>query len=250
MRAGVATGPSPRGAGRPRRDVRPIEWLGDGLRVLDQTSLPVEECWIDVRTVDELVAAIRRLAVRGAPLLGVAAGYGMALAAMASEAGTARGVCRDLRRSANQLVRSRPTAANMGWAVARAIGAAGSAGTADDARAAVVAEATTIAEEDEASCRAIGELGAELIPDGRNVLTHCNTGALATAGIGTALGIIRTAHERGKRLHVWVGETRPLFQGARLTAWELHRLRIPMTLISDGAAGSMMARGSVDVVVV
>jgi len=150
------------------------------------------------------------------------------------------------------LVDSRPTAVNLGWAVHRVLGAAdaAAAGSAEAVRVIVVAEAERILLEDEASCKAIGEAGAPLIPIGASVLTHCNTGALATAGIGTALGVIRVAHERGMRPHVLVDETRPLLQGARLTAWELHRLAIPMTLIADNAAGSLMARGAVDMVIV
>ena len=243
------------GAGPSKRraaDIRALEWTGNSLRLLDQTSLPRDERWLEVTRVEDVASAIRRLVVRGAPLLGVTAGFGLALAALESKAATGRGVVSDVRRAGDLLVRSRPTAVNLGWAVGRALEAAEAAASdrPDDVRAAVVAKAERILREDEASCRAIAEAGAPLIPNGASVLTHCNTGALATAGIGTALGVIRVAHERGGGLNVLVDETRPLLQGARLTAWELHRLGIPMTLVTDNAAGSLMARGAVDVVIV
>jgi methylthioribose-1-phosphate isomerase len=233
-------------------DVRALEWTGHSLRLLDQTALPGDERWLEITQVDDVVSAIRRLAVRGAPLLGVTAGFGLVLAALGSEKATAREVVEDIRRAGDVLVRSRPTAVNLGWAVSRVLEAAEGAapGRPEEVRAAVVAEAERILREDEASCLAIGEAGAPLIPEGASIMTHCNTGALATAGIGTALGVIRVAHERGGGPHVLVDETRPLLQGARLTAWELQRLGIPMTLVTDNAAGSLMARGAVDVVVV
>jgi len=229
-----------------------VEWLGDPLRVLDQTALPLEERRLDLLDVDEVAGAIRRLAVRGAPLLGVTAAFGVALAAVRSTEGSARGLCRDLRRAGKRLVASRPTAVNVAWAVERVLGAAEAAagGGREAVAASAVSEARAIEREDEASCLAIGRFGAALVPEDANVLTHCNTGALATGGIGTALGVIRTAHEDGRRLHVLVGETRPILQGARLTAWELRGLGIPMTLIADSAAGSLMARGGVDLVIV
>jgi methylthioribose-1-phosphate isomerase len=198
------------------------------------------------------------MAVRGAPLLGIAAGYGMALAATASHARGPGGLLRDLERAGRILKASRPTAANISWAVDRVTEAAERAARSDAkgregvdlVRRVVVDEATRIALEDEASCEAIGRVGAELLPERANVLTHCNTGALATGGWGTAQGVIVAAHQSGKGIHVWVDETRPVLQGARLTAWELQRWGVPMTLVADGAAGSLMARGLVDAVVV
>jgi methylthioribose-1-phosphate isomerase len=233
-------------------EVVPLEWLGDRLRLLDQTLLPGQERYLDAIGPDEVGEQIRRLAVRGAPLLGIAAGFGMVLAANGSTARTPEGLLGDLRRAAVLLVASRPTAVNLAWAVERVTAAARAAAPqgCQAMREAVMHEARSIAEEDEASCRIIGALGADLVPAEANVLTHCNTGALATGGIGTALGVIRVAHEQGKRIHVWVGETRPVMQGARLTAWELQRLRIPMTLVADTAPGSLMAKGMVDLVVV
>jgi methylthioribose-1-phosphate isomerase len=178
----------------------------------------------------------------------------MALAAARSSASTAIGLLRDLERAGRRLRASRPTAVNIGWAVDRLIGSARRSSAArasvDAVRHAVIDEAALIAVEDEASCAAIGRFGVGLVPDRSNVLTHCNTGALATGGIGTAQGVILQAHRSGKRLHVWVDETRPVLQGARLTAWELQRCGIPMTLITDTAAGSLMARGLVDVILV
>jgi methylthioribose-1-phosphate isomerase len=231
--------------------MKAVEWADGVLMILDQTRLPHQEVVIEARTVEEVTAAIRTLAVRGAPLLGIAAAYGMALAARAP-ARTAMRTLRELERAATALVGSRPTAVNIAWAVDRVLRSARAAetGGVDRIRQAVTEEAKRIAWEDEASCLAIGRLGADLLPPVGNVLTHCNTGALATGGVGTAQGMIVTAHRGGKRLHVWVGETRPLLQGARLTAWELQRLGVPMTLVADTAAGSLMARGLVDAVVV
>jgi methylthioribose-1-phosphate isomerase len=234
------------------RPIKPVEWRHGKLRILDQTKLPHRERYIEAADVEAVVDAIRNLAVRGAPLLGVAAGFGMALAAERSPARSPAGLLRDLDRAARALNESRPTAVNVAWAVERickvARGAAGSGPKA--IRAAVLEEAFRIAAEDERSCTAIGMAGADLVPDPANILTHCNTGALATGGWGTAQGVIVAAHRAGKKLHVWVDETRPILQGARLTTWELKRLGIPHTLIADSAAGSLMARRLVDVVVV
>jgi methylthioribose-1-phosphate isomerase len=233
--------------------VHAIEWRDGTVRILDQTKLPGAESYLDLRGADDVARAIRALAVRGAPLLGIAAAYGLALAAARSSAGGPRGLLRDLARAERRLLASRPTAVNIRWALARARAAAEAAaigGEAEAVRFAVLQEAHLIAREDELSCRAIGERGARLIPAGANVLTHCNTGGLATGGTGTALGVILAAHRGGKRVHVWVSETRPLLQGSRLTAWELGRFAVPHSVIVDGAAGSLMARGMVDVVVV
>jgi methylthioribose-1-phosphate isomerase len=233
--------------------MRAVEWTGGSLRILDQTRLPGEEVVIEAFGVQDVATAIHRLAIRGAPLLGLAAAYGMALAVLRSAAPGATEILDDLERAGAVLMGSRPTAANIGWAVRRTLGAAQAAaqtGGADAIRQVVVEEAHRIALEDEASCEAIARHGAELLPGSGNVLTHCNTGALATGGSGTAQGMIVAASRSGKRLHVWVDETRPVLQGSRLTAWELQRAGVPMTLVADTAAGSLMARGLVDVVVV
>ena len=207
-----------------------IEWCDGGVRLIDQRRLPAELTFIEARTVDDLCDAIRTLAVRGAPALGVAGAMGIALASVT-------GV--PLDDAASRLVATRPTAVNLAWGV-------------EQARNAVdpVGEACRLAADDVARNRRLGAWGASLLPPGGRVLTHCNAGALACAGYGTALGVIRAAHEAGRRPAVWVDETRPVLQGARLTAWELDRLGIPATLVADVMAGSLMAGGLVDCVVV
>jgi methylthioribose-1-phosphate isomerase len=210
----------------------------DEVRLLDQRLLPGEETWLALTSADEVAGAIRTLAVRGAPAIGVAAAYGLAVEAR-------RGASPErLRAAAELLARARPTAVNLEWAVrrmSRRIG--GPAG-------AVLAEAHAIRDEDEAACRRIGALGAPLLPPEARVLTHCNAGALATAAYGTALGIVRAAREAGRLEHVFADETRPFFQGARLTAWELQRDGIPVTILTDGMAGWLMVRGEISCVVV
>ena len=207
-----------------------IEWHDGRVRMIDQRRLPGELVLLEAATVDELCAAIRDLAVRGAPALGVAGAMGMALAA---EAGL------DLDAAAAAICATRPTAVNLAWGVARGRTAADP-----------VAEARAVAVEDVERNRRLGAHGAVLVPVGGRVLTHCNAGALACAGYGTALGVIRAAHEQGRAPTVWVDETRPVLQGARLTAWELDRLGIPATLVADGMAAGLMAAGDVDCVVV
>jgi methylthioribose-1-phosphate isomerase len=210
----------------------------DLVRLLDQKRLPAEEAWVELASAEAVAAAIADLTVRGAPAIGVAAAYGLAVEARRG-AGPAR-----LREAAELLVSARPTAVNLAWAVRRVsrrfgLGAAG-----------VLAEAHAIRDEDEAACRRIGALGAPLLPPEATVLTHCNAGALATAGYGTALGVVRAAFEAGNRISVLADETRPFFQGARLTAWELQRDGIPVTVLTDGMAGWLMQRGEITCVVV
>jgi methylthioribose-1-phosphate isomerase len=207
-----------------------IEWQDGRIRLIDQRRLPDQLTFLDVSSVDELCAAIDSLAIRGAPALGAAGAMGVALAARRGE---------DPDQAARQIVATRPTAVNLRWGVERALAA-------DDP----LQEALAIAAADAESNRALGRFGAELLPPGCRVLTHCNAGSLACVEYGTALGVIRSAHETGKRPSVWVDETRPVLQGSRLTAWELARLGIPATVLVDGAAGSVMARGEVDCVVV
>jgi methylthioribose-1-phosphate isomerase len=224
--------------------------------MLDQNALPGRERYVVALDPGAVAEAISVMTVRGAPLLGVVAAYGMALAALRSEAGTSSALTRDLERAGRLLVGARPTAVNVAWAVELVLKAArrASASAPRDekvavARRAAVAEADRIAAADEASCGAIARFGAELVPPGARILTHCNTGSLATYGEGTAQGIVAEAYRRGRVAMVWVDETRPRRQGARLTAWELQRLGVPMTLVADTAAGSLMARGLVDLVV-
>ncbi len=223
-----------------REPLRPVAYddRRDLVRLLDQRRLPAEETWLELSTAGEVAEAIRTLAVRGAPAIGVAAAYGVAVEARRG-AGGAR-----LREAAALLARARPTAVNLAWAVRRI------SGLIEAGPEALLAEAHAIRDEDEAACRRMGALGAPLLPRGATVLTHCNAGALATAGYGTALGVIRAAHEAGNPVKVLAGETRPFFQGARLTAWELHRDQIPVTVLTDGMAGWLMQRGEIQCVVV
>jgi methylthioribose-1-phosphate isomerase len=207
-----------------------VEWDAGLVKFLDQRRLPEEVCFFEARTVDDLCEAISSLVVRGAPALGVAGAMGIALAATTGE---------DRIQAAGKILATRPTAVNLRWGVERALAAHDP-----------VAESKAIAAEDLLINRRIGEAGASLVPEHAKVLTHCNTGALACAGYGTAVGVIRTAHEQGRRPEVWVTETRPVMQGSRLTAWELERLGIPTTVITDSAAGSVMARGEVQCVIV
>ena len=223
-----------------REPLRPVLFDAERnlVRLLDQRRLPGEETWLELSSADEVGRAIRDLAVRGAPAIGVAAAYGVAVEARRG-AGPAR-----LREASERLARARPTAVNLAWAIR---GMSRRLGLGADA---ILAEAHAIRDEDEAACRRIGALGAPLLPPGAHVLTHCNAGALATAGYGTALGVVRAAVESGNPVSVFADETRPFLQGARLTAWELHRDGIPVTLLTDGMAGWLMARGEIACVVV
>ena len=231
-----------------------VEWslLPDGpaVRMLDQTLLPGTEKSLDCVTVEQVCEAIRSLRVRGAPAIGCAAALGMALCAARSQAGDIGALRADLLSAHDALAATRPTAVNLFWALGRMKALVETVRDARELREALVAEALAIAEDDVERCRRIGRHGAELITPGANVLTHCNAGALATAGYGTALGVIRAAWELHGNLHVWVDETRPLLQGARLTAWELMREGIPCTVICDSMAGWLMKQGKVDCCVV
>jgi len=220
--------------------------------MIDQTRLPGELVMLDCRSLEQLCEAIVSLRVRGAPAIGCAAALGLALAAHLAEAGTGKEMVDKLELARAQIAATRPTAVNLFWALDRVMEVArrASAQEPERVRDRVLHEAREIVAEDVQRCRSLGRHGADLLPDEGNVLTHCNAGALACAGYGTALGVIRAAFEAGKRLHIWVDETRPLLQGARLTAWELHAEGIPCTVICDNAAASLMAAGKVDCVVV
>ena len=242
--------------------MRHFEWTPSGrLRLLDQTLLPARERWIEVDSVDALIEAIRMLRVRGAPAIGITAAMGLVAAMRTITAGPRGAFLALIERSADQIRAARPTAANLGWAMERmARRARATSGGAPQILAALEAEAQAIWDEDRSACERIAEHGQQLLKKAGteaqghggtvNILTHCNTGYLATGGIGTALGIVHLAAERGQKLHVWVDETRPLLQGSRLTAWELLRAKIPHTVIPDGAAAALMAQGKVDVVLV
>ena len=231
--------------------IEPVRWTNDRLRLLDQTVLPLQELERDYTHWEDVADAIRSLVVRGAPAIGVTAAYGVVLAARQSAAGTFDALLADLETAIKGLAATRPTAVNLFWALDRmrrlAVTLAGE--RLDAVRARLLTEAEAIRTEDVAANRAMGAHGATLVPPRARILTHCNAGALATAGYGTALGVIRAAHEQGKVELVWVDETRPVMQGARLTAWEMVQESIPHKLIADVAAGSLMARGDVDMVV-
>jgi methylthioribose-1-phosphate isomerase len=226
--------------------VRTVDWAGDHLEVIDQTLLPGELRVVELRTVDAVIDAIRRLAVRGAPAIGVTGGLGVALAAiLAARAGEGPA---QVRADAARIRAARPTAVNLAWAVDRVLARL------DDGDEAVVAEAVGLLEADVAANRVLAVRGADLVEDlvsgSVGVQTHCNTGGLACVEWGTALGIVRALHERGLVREVFAGETRPLLQGARLTAFELEQLGIPYRVVVDGAGPTVIARGLVDIVVV
>jgi methylthioribose-1-phosphate isomerase len=229
----------------------PLRWAGDRLVLLDQTRLPVEEVERGCATWAEVADCIRTLVVRGAPAIGVAAAFGVALAARQSGARDFEGLLADLEEAIKGLGATRPTAVNLFWALERMrrLILAGRGRPLDEIRAGLLTEAQAILDQDLAANRAMGAHGAALVPAGARILTHCNAGALATAGYGTALGVIRAAHAQGKVALVWVDETRPVMQGSRLTAWELVKEDIPHRLISDVAAASVMKSGEVDLVV-
>ncbi|MEI2796869.1 S-methyl-5-thioribose-1-phosphate isomerase [Pseudoxanthomonas sp. F11] len=228
--------------------IRPIRWTGNALELLDQRKLPFVVEYLSCTTSDEVAAAIHDLAVRGAPAIGIAAAWGVVLAAREVMAATPAEAADKLEPAMQRLNAARPTAVNLGWALARMRAALKTAGS--DWRGVLELEALAIAEEDLAANRHMGELGAALIPVGSGVLTHCNTGSLATAGFGTALGVIRAGVAQGRIGKVYAGETRPWQQGARLTAWELLQDGIPATLIADSAASHLMKTGAVQWVVV
>ena len=229
--------------------MRSVEWIDGKVRLIDQRLLPAEFQLVDYADYRDIAQAIRDMVVRGAPAIGATAAFGMVLAAY--EGSTQNTVQDTLNTAAGVLLASRPTAVNLSWAVARLLRCAETASEAGyDIPTTLLDEAEKLADEDVAINKALGSHGAALIRDGDTILHHCNTGALATVDYGTALGVIRTAHEQGKHIHVLVDETRPRLQGARLTAWELKQYGIPFTLIADNAAGHFMRTGQVDIVMV
>ena len=228
--------------------IRPIRWTGDALELLDQRKLPFVTEYLTCRNSDEVAAAIHALAVRGAPAIGIAAAWGVVLAAREIDASEPDQAAVQLEPALQRLNAARPTAVNLAWALARMRAALLRA--TGDWREALEAEARAIETEDLAANRHMGALGAALIPQGSGVLTHCNTGSLATAGFGTALGVIRSGVAQGRIDAVFAGETRPWLQGARLTVWELQQDGIDATLIADAAASHLMKAGKVQWVVV
>ena len=227
-----------------------IEWTHGKLRLLDQTRLPLEEVTLDLGDYREVVEAIRGMQIRGAPAIGVAAAYAVAMAARNIPTVDHDKFLAELAVAGREIAAARPTAVNITWGVERMLRVAESQADMGQMTARLLEEAKRIQEEDEEINRRMGQLGSELIPDGGSVLTHCNAGALATAGYGTALGVVRAGWEGGKRFQVFATETRPFLQGARLTAWELVQLGIPAKLIVDSSAGLFMKRGEVDCVIV
>lgn len=230
--------------------MRTVEYHDGIVVMVDQRKLPLAYEVVEYRDPREVAQAIREMVVRGAPAIGAAAAFGMALAARRSRATAVQDLLADLERTAEVLRAARPTAVNLFWAVDRMLRRARGAGhgSVEEVVRAVEEEAQRLADEDVEVNRRMGRIGAQVVEDGARILTHCNAGSLATVDYGTVLGVIRAAVESGKRVHVWVDETRPRLQGARLTAWELMRDGIPMTLIADNAAGHLMRTGQVDLV--
>ncbi|MBI2837016.1 MAG: S-methyl-5-thioribose-1-phosphate isomerase [Acidobacteria bacterium] len=230
-----------------------IEWRDGAVVMVDQRKLPGQEVYVHARTYEEVAEAIETMVIRGAPAIGVAAAMGVALGADKLADDLDASVAREAYEKIHaRLHRTRPTAVNLFWALKRmrAVFEESIAGGRGEVRRRLIAEAIAIEREDIEQCRSIGRHGCGLIPKGATVLTHCNAGALATAGYGTALGVIRAAHEADPSVTVFADETRPFLQGARLTAWELMKDSIPVTLITDNMAGSMMNRGRINCVVV
>jgi methylthioribose-1-phosphate isomerase len=232
------------------REMRTVEWDNGTVKMIDQRLLPTEYKVVTFVDVDGVATSIRDMYVRGAPAIGATAAFGMALAAQTSGATDVSSLLADLETAAALLRKTRPTAVNLFWAIDRMLRCAQNPdhGSAQAIRAALESEAQAIADQDVAINRQMGDYGQQVIQEGDNILTHCNAGALATVDYGTVLGVVRSAVEHGKKIHVWVDETRPRLQGARLTAWELMRDQIPCTLIADNAAGQLMRTGRVDVV--
>ena len=229
-----------------------ISWDDEtgSISLIDQTRLPKNYLIVHCRTVPRLVEAIKRLEVRGAPALGIAGGFGVALAALNSAEKDLSRFLADVRSQAELIRLTRPTAVNLSWGISRVLAVTETASDADSAKHAALAEAKALADEDALKCREIGRIGAALLPDICTVLTHCNAGALACREWGTALGVIRSAVDCGKKVRVIACETRPLFQGARLTAWELQRDGIDVTVVTDSCAAFLMQQGTIDFVIV
>jgi methylthioribose-1-phosphate isomerase len=232
--------------------IQTLEWTDNGVRFIDQTKLPTEETYVNCTTYQEVADVIRNMVVRGAPAIGVAAALGIALGVKNSKAETAGDLKRDLDQICDVIGKTRPTAVNLFWAIRRMQGKFETlrARPVPEIKESIVEEAKRMHAEDIAINQAMGKHGAALMPASGSVLTHCNAGALATAGYGTALGVIRAAVEAGKKIHVYADETRPFLQGSRLTAWELVKDGIPTTVISDNMSGAMMRQGKIGAVIV
>ncbi len=232
--------------------IKTLEWTDGGVRFIDQTKLPTEETYVTCKSYEEVAHAIKTMIVRGAPAIGVAAAMGVALGVRDSQAANYSALLRDFDHICEVLAATRPTAVNLFWAIRRMRTKFEQLEllTIAEIKSQLVAEAQRMLVEDIAANQAMGKHGAVLLPASGGILTHCNAGALATCGYGTALGVIRAAVESGKKLHVFADETRPFLQGSRLTAWELMKDNIPTTLISDNMAGAIMRQGKIDAVIV
>lgn len=235
---------------RPYEKLKAIEWLGNKIRILDQTRLPQEEVYLELSHYQNIASAIVELKIRGAPAIGIAGGYAVALGALEIESKAKNAFLGKLHGIIQTLAATRPTARNLFQALERMRQVAQAGKDTEQIKKALIDEAVKIHSEEVEATSKLSGLGAELIQDGFTILTHCNTGVLATAGYGTALGIVKQAKEQGKNIKVLVTETRPLLQGARLTTWELKKTNIPVTLITDSMAGYFMSRGEVDCVIV
>ena len=231
-----------------------VEWKGDSVVMIDQRKLPATEVYVTCWTANDVAKAIKTMVIRGAPAIGVSAAMGIALGMAKSKASGTKQFTTEFQRTCDLLAGTRPTAVNLFWAIERMkrvfAEAAHNGASVEELKQRLVSEAQLIHDEDVAACRTLGAHGATLVPDSAKILTHCNAGALATAGYGTALGVIRAAAEQGKKVAVLADETRPFLQGARLTAWELVKDGIQTTVITDNMAASMMRLGQVDLVVV
>jgi methylthioribose-1-phosphate isomerase len=229
--------------------MEPIEWLDGKIRIIDQSRLPQREVQLQLACYDEVAEAIKTLRIRGAPLIGIAGAYGLALCAQTIEAKSKPHFLMELRRIGQALVSTRPTAVNLRWAIDRMLAASEAKRDIAAIKSALITEARSIHQEEKEATRKLSHFGAELIKDGITILTHCNAGSLATGGYGTALGVIKAARHQGKNISVIATETRPLLQGARLTTWELMQEGIPVTLITDSMAGHFLSRRKIDCVI-
>ena len=229
--------------------IKSIEWCGDSVKFIDQTKLPTDEIYLETSDYNVIADAIRKLKIRGAPLIGIAAAYGVALSAIHSHAEKFDSFANDVLEAIEKLKATRPTAVNLFWALERMKKIVVNSNDVHNLKRLLIAEALQIHKEDEEMCRKIGENGAKLIPANAVIITHCNTGALATGGEGTAQSVITTAHRQGKNIKVYADETRPLLQGARLTAWELMKNGVDVTLITDNTAAFLMKKRKIDLVI-
>lgn len=230
-------------------DTLPIEWLGKKVRLIDQTRLPREEAYLELDNYEDVATAIRELKIRGAPAIGIAGAYAVALGVLKIESESADDFLKELHSIIDVIAATRPTARNLFFALERMKDAVDASQSSQEMKKALVDEAVKFHREEADATEKISEYGAKLIEDGATILTHCNAGPLATSGYGTALGVIIAAHKQGKKVTVLADETRPLLQGARLTTWELQRAGVPVTLITDSMAGYFMGMGKVDCVI-